>query len=150
MSLTDELTTLYAQQGNPRALLGEFRRTEVLIPVHSDSGDLMSVTQHGICWILAFTGESALAHFVLAQTPEGTEPPDIEYRTAHGARLLDVAVPATGVPTGVALDLAGPYPMLFPPVMGVVPDDCAVDNPDLRVTPEQAARLLAEMEESTS
>ncbi|MEV5506839.1 hypothetical protein [Streptomyces orinoci] len=37
MSLTDELTTLYARQGNPRALIGEFRRTEVLTPVHDDS-----------------------------------------------------------------------------------------------------------------
>ncbi|MFI9719126.1 SseB family protein [Streptomyces sp. NPDC052396] len=147
MSLTYELTTLYAQEGNPKALVGEFRRTRVLVPVHEGSGDLMSLTQHGICWLLAFTDEAALARFALARTPDGTEPRDIEYRTAHGARLLDVAIPALGVPAGVALDIAGPRPMLFPPVLGIVPDACAVDNPDLRVTPEEAARLLAEMEQ---
>lgn len=43
-------------------------------------------------------------------------------------RLLDAAVPAVGVPCGVALDCAdGQDGMLFPPVRGVVPDGVAVD-----------------------
>ncbi|MFY4723926.1 hypothetical protein [Streptomyces sp. LaBMicrA B280] len=43
-----------------------------------------------------------------------------------GARLLDAAVPAAGVPCGVALDAGGPG-ALFPPVAGIVPDRVAVD-----------------------
>jgi hypothetical protein len=45
-----------------------------------------------------------------------------------GARLLDVAVPATGVPCGVALDVGSEDGVLFPPVVGVVPDAVAVDG----------------------
>ena len=53
------------------------------------------------------------------------------YRTVLGARLLDVAVPAAGVPCGVALDCAdGPDGAVFPPVRGIVPDAVAVDAGD--------------------
>lgn len=50
------------------------------------------------------------------------------YQRWLGARLLDAAVPAVGVPCGVALDCAdGDEGMVFPPVRGVVPDGVAVD-----------------------
>ncbi len=40
------------------------------------------------------------------------------YLTVRGDRLLDVAVPALGVPGGIAVDVAGEAPMLFPVVEG--------------------------------
>jgi hypothetical protein len=47
-----------------------------------------------------------------------------------GARLLDVVVPASEEPTGVAVDVADEDgSMMFPPVRGIVPDGAAVDAP---------------------
>ncbi|WP_349017340.1 hypothetical protein [Streptomyces solicavernae] len=119
------------------ALLGEFRRTAVLVPLTSggprpetaaqDEG-FWTAEHSGIRWILAFSDEAALARFALARG-EGDRPWD--YQRVLGARLLDVAVPAvagSGMPCGVALDTADEQDaVLFPPVTGVVPDAVAVD-----------------------
>ncbi|MZD10104.1 hypothetical protein GTW43_34250, partial [Streptomyces sp. SID5785] len=73
-----------------------------------------------------FSDEQALARYAQAR---GEYTREWTYRTILGARLLDVAVPAAGVPCGVALDCAdGPDGMVFPPVMGIVPDEAAVDR----------------------
>ncbi|WP_424709598.1 SseB family protein [Kitasatospora acidiphila] len=76
----------------------------------------------GIQWLYAFTGEEALARYAEVAGLG----PEVAYLTVYGSRLLDVAVPAMGVPTGVAVDVAGPAPFLLPPVRGVVPDAVAV------------------------
>ncbi|MGW2167121.1 hypothetical protein [Streptomyces nondiastaticus] len=126
--MTDEIRALYAEEGRPAALVGWFRRTAVLVP--SDSQDsLWSAEYGGIRWIYAFTDEAALGRFALAQGADGTIDwtTDWTYRTVLGARLLDVVVPAVGVPAGVALDVGSPQPVLFPPVIGIVPDAYAVD-----------------------
>ncbi|MEV5377295.1 hypothetical protein AB0L26_15150 [Streptomyces nondiastaticus] len=135
--MTDEIRALYAEEGRPAALVGWFRRTAVLVP--SDSQDsLWSAEYGGIRWIYAFTDEEALGRFALAQGADGTT--DWTYRTVLGARLLDVVVPAVGVPAGVALDVGGSQPVLFPPVIGIVPDAYAVDvNADVDVDAEGAA-----------
>ncbi|MFE6037372.1 SseB family protein [Streptomyces sp. NPDC056452] len=106
------------------ALLGEFRRTAVLVPLDAN-GDLWSADQGGVRWICAFSDEEALAQFALARGEAGRE---WAYRTVLGARLLDVMVPMLPGPAGVALD-AGSVDggMLFPPVVGIVPDAVAVD-----------------------
>lgn len=49
------------------------------------------------------------------------------YRTVLGARLLDVMVPLLPGPAGVALDAGGEDGVLFPPMVGIVPDSVAVD-----------------------
>ncbi|MFD3499536.1 hypothetical protein [Streptomyces sp. NPDC058678] len=107
------------------ALLGEFRRTAVLVPVTED-GFPLTGDQGGIRWIYAFSDESALARFAIAR---GDGSREWAYRRVLGARLLDVAVPAVGVPCGVALDVgSGGEGVLFPPVVGIVPDAAAVDG----------------------
>lgn len=79
----------------------------------------------GIRWIYAFSNESALARFAIARGEGGREWP---YQRLLGARLLDAAVPAVGVPCGVALDVGTEGEgVLFPPVTGIVPEDAAVD-----------------------
>lgn len=105
-------------------LLGEFRRTAVLVPL-DEAGDLWSAEQNGVRWICAFSDEEALARFALARGEAGRE---WAYQTVLGARLLDVMVPLLPGPAGVALD-AGSVGggMLFPPVAGIVPDSAAVD-----------------------
>ncbi|MFE5868064.1 SseB family protein [Streptomyces roseifaciens] len=145
-ALTDEIRALHAGEGWPAALVGRFRRTAVLVPSDGQGGQggqdgqgghggqgsqggLWSVEYGGIRWICAFTDETALARFALAQgtAPRADGTTDWTYRTVLGARLLDVVVPAVGVPTGVALDVGSEHPMLFPPVVGIVPDAYAVN-----------------------
>ncbi len=112
------------------ALLGEFRRTPVLVPLGDGSGPdaergLLTADFNGVRFILAFSDEQALARYAVAR---GEAAREWTYQTILGARLLDVAVPAAGVPCGVALDCAdGEDGMVFPPVRGIVPDEVAVD-----------------------
>ncbi|MBC9712130.1 hypothetical protein H9Y04_06045 [Streptomyces sp. TRM66268-LWL] len=111
------------------AVLGEFRRTAVLVPLATDAAgesSLLTGDLGGVRWIFAFSNEQALARFAVARGEGAREWP---YRRVLGARLLDVAVPAAGVPCGVALDCAdGPDGVVFPPVTGIVPDAAAVDT----------------------
>ncbi|MGV9319725.1 hypothetical protein [Streptomyces sp. NPDC003660] len=112
-------------------LLGEFRRTPVLVPLGADpDGEeaLLTADFNGIRFILAFSDEQALARYATAR---GESAREWTYQHILGARLLDVAVPAAGVPCGVALDCAdGSDGMVFPPVAGIVPDGAAVDLDD--------------------
>ncbi|WP_260639156.1 SseB family protein [Streptomyces angustmyceticus] len=126
MSLADEVAAVHAGRPDPAALVGEFRRTHVLIPTVDDS--LMSAELDGVRWLYAFTDEEALSHFALAR---GGEPgAEWRYVTASGARVLDVLVPACDGPTGVALDAGSEQGALFPPVAGIVPDEVAIDAPE--------------------
>ncbi len=105
-------------------LLGEFRRTAVLVPL-DEAGDLWSAEQNGVRWICAFSDEAALARFARTRGEAGRE---WAYQTVLGARLLDVMVPLLPGPAGVALDAGSEDGgMLFPPVAGIVPDAVAVD-----------------------
>jgi hypothetical protein len=105
-------------------VLGEFRRTTVLVPLDAD-GTPLTADHDGIRWILAFSHEPALARFAIAR---GEGDREWAYQRVLGARLLDAGVPAVGVPCGVALDVAsGDEGVLFPPVRGIVPDSAAVD-----------------------
>jgi hypothetical protein len=109
---------------DPAALIGEFRRSAVLVPTTADGG-WWAAESGGIRWLHAFTGEAALARF--AQRRDGRAGREWSYVTVYGARLLDVAVPAAPVPTGVVLDVAGPVPAFLPPMAGIVPDAAALD-----------------------
>ncbi|GGT71709.1 MULTISPECIES: SseB family protein [Streptomyces] len=122
--------------GDPMAMVGEFRRALVLVPV--EAGGLWTAESGGVRWICAFTEEAALARFARARdTGQGQEAGDgqetgrsWEFARIRGARLLDEIVPAMGVPAGVAVDIADPDgSMVFPPVRGIVPDAVAVDAP---------------------
>ncbi|MCM2425800.1 hypothetical protein LNW73_07990 [Streptomyces sp. RKAG337] len=114
---------MHRGEGNPIALVDAFRRTAVLVPVNG--GGLWSVAMGGVRWIYGFSGEVALARFALTQ--ETSELSDWEYMTVLGARLLDVVIPAVQEPAGVALDVGSDRPMIFPPVMGIVPNAVALD-----------------------
>ncbi|MEV7488546.1 SseB family protein [Streptomyces sp. B21-104] len=118
-----EADRLRAARREFAVLLGEFRRTAVLVPL-DEAGDLWSADLNGVRWICAFSDEEALARFALARGESGRE---WTYRTVLGARLLDVMVPMLPGPGGVALDAGSTDGMLFPPVAGIVPDAVAVD-----------------------
>lgn len=123
MSLADEVAAAHAGEPNPAALVGEFRRTPVLIPLVNDS--LMSAELSGICWLYAFSDEQELARFAVSR---GAAPEtELSYARAVGARLLDVVIPAIEGPAGVVLDAGSEQGMVFPPVSGIVPDSAAID-----------------------
>ncbi|MEU3281950.1 SseB family protein [Streptomyces antibioticus] len=108
---------------DPRALVGEMRRSVLLVPVAD--GGLWSVRSGGVRWICAFTDEPALARFALRHA-SGEQP--MEYAALLGARIVDEIVPALGEPAGLAVDIATEDgSMFFPPVVGIVPDAVAVD-----------------------
>jgi hypothetical protein len=90
----------------------------------------LTVDMGGVRWILAFTGEAALARYAQAR---GEGDREWRYRGVWGAALLDAAVPTvaqSGVPCGVLVDAAdGERGLVLPPVVGVVPEDVAVDEP---------------------
>ncbi|MEV6330288.1 SseB family protein [Streptomyces sp. NPDC051909] len=104
-------------------LLGEFRRTAVLVPFDGFESP-WTADFGGVRWICAFSDEEALARFAVARGDAGRE---WTYRTVLGARLLDVMVPLLPGPGGVALDAGSADGVVFPPVAGVVPDEVAVE-----------------------
>lgn len=109
---------------DPRALVGEMRRSVLLVPVAG--GGLWSVPSGGVRWICAFTDEAALARFALHHG-SGDQPMD--YAALLGARIVDEIVPALDGPAGLAVDIATEDgSMFFPPVAGIVPDEVAVDT----------------------
>ncbi|MFI9543620.1 SseB family protein [Streptomyces sp. NPDC052016] len=108
---------------DPRALVGEMRRSVLLVPVAD--GGLWSARSGGVRWICAFTDEAALARFALHHG-SGDQP--MEYAALLGARIVDEIVPSLGEPAGLAVDIATEDgSMFFPPVIGIVPDGVAVD-----------------------
>ncbi|MFJ6940557.1 SseB family protein [Streptomyces sp. NPDC101132] len=124
MGLIAQIAALRDGTGRPQALVGELRRTTLLVPV-SDGG-LMSAERGGVRWLYAFTDEVSLSRFLLQR---GADPAaEAEYVAILGARLLDAVIPSLDGPTGVAVNVADEDgSMLFPPVAGIVPDSVAVD-----------------------
>ncbi|MFD9405703.1 hypothetical protein ACFWBN_01600 [Streptomyces sp. NPDC059989] len=126
MGLAEEITAMRGGSGHSGRLLGEFRRAVLLVPLPDGAeGGLMSGRQGGVRWIYAFTDEAALARFAQVR---GAAHREWEFLAILGARLLDEVIPETEDPTGVAVDVADEDgSMLFPPVVGIVPDASAVD-----------------------
>ncbi len=124
MELVDEIAAMRQGRGNPGALVGEFRRTPLLVPLVD--GGLLTAVFGGVRWIHAFTDEAALARFV--RTRDAPPDQEWEYVSLLGARLTDSVIPSMDGPGGVAVNAADEDgSMLFPPVKGIVPDAVAVD-----------------------
>ena len=131
----EEAARVQARRHQLLAQLGEFRRSQVLVPMGVLPGPEpsaeapLTVDMGGVRWILAFTGEAALARYAQAR---GEGDREWRYRGVWGAALLDAAVPTvarSGVPCGVLVDAAdGERGLVLPPVVGVVPEDVAVDE----------------------
>ncbi|MER6313555.1 hypothetical protein ABT237_07270 [Streptomyces sp. NPDC001581] len=128
MGLAEEISAVRGGSGHSGRLLGEFRRTALLVPLsEGDDAGLMSGWQGGVRWIYAFTDEEALARFADARGA-GARAREWEYLSILGARLVDAVIPTVDGPTGVAVDVADEDgSMLLPPVVGIVPEACAVD-----------------------
>lgn len=124
-ALAERIAERRAGTGDPRALVGEMRRSVLLVP-SDGGGGLWSARAGGVRWVCAFTDEEALARFALHHGP-GDRP--MEYAALLGARIVDEIVPGLGEPAGLAVDIATEDgSMFFPPVTGIVPDAAAVDT----------------------
>ncbi|MFJ1897168.1 hypothetical protein [Streptomyces sp. NPDC088115] len=127
-ALSERIAEQRVGGGDPRAMLGEFRRALVLVPL--EGGGLWTAKFGGVRWVCGFTDEAALARF--AQTrgslrDAGAAGRSWEFAELRGARLLDEIIPAMEVPAGVAMNIAdADGSMFFPPVVGIVPDTVAV------------------------
>lgn len=127
MGLAEQIVAVRAGSGDPAAMVGELRRSAVLVPV--SGGAFVTGLSGGVRWLLAFTSEASLARFArVREAGAGAVPGrEWEFVSVLGARLLDVVIPGWGVPGGVAVDVADEGgAMLFPPVRGIVPDEAAV------------------------
>lgn len=124
MGVAERAAELGTDRYDPAALVGEFRRSVVLVPTVAEGG-WWTADAGGIRWLYAFSSEASLSRFALER--DGRAGVEWSYVSVYGARLLDVAVPAMDVPGGVVLDVAGPAPAFFPPMAGIVPDAVAVD-----------------------
>lgn len=122
-TLAERIAERRAGTGDPRALVGELRRAPLLVPLGGDG--LWTARFRGVRWICAFTDDRALARFL---DRHGSGDREWEYAVLLGARLLDEIIPAMAEPAGVAVDVADEDgAMLFPPVVGIVPEAAAVD-----------------------
>lgn len=122
--LAERIAERRAGVGDPRALVGEMRRSVLLVPMVD--GRLWSARSGGVRWVCGFTDEAALARFALRHTPGGQP---MDYAALLGARIVDEVVPTLGEPAGLAVDIATEEgAMFFPPVVGIVPEAAAVDS----------------------
>ncbi|GAA3136853.1 hypothetical protein GCM10017687_61740 [Streptomyces echinatus] len=90
-------------------LLGEFRRTPVLVPLGDGPGrnaerGLPTADFNGVRLVLALPDGQAPARCAVAR---GEAARQRRHRTIPGARLPDAAVPTAGVPCGMALGHEG-------------------------------------------
>ncbi len=122
--LRSEIAMVRNGVGDGESLVSSLRDSVLYVPTSSETA-LMSGDRGGVRWIYGFTTEAELADFFLARG-EGDD--EVAYMTIRGDRLLDVALPAMGVPGGIAVDVAGDQPMVFPGVVGVVPEKQAFDR----------------------
>ncbi|TCK20142.1 SseB family protein [Pseudonocardia endophytica] len=101
--LTSEIDAYHDGVPCPEALAAALRGSELLVPLVD--GDLpMCVADRGLVWICAFTSSRSLARFATAR---GGGDDEWTYRRVRGTELTDLAY-------GVAVDLGGRRPMLFP------------------------------------
>ncbi|MFC5955403.1 hypothetical protein ACFP51_13175 [Streptomyces pratens] len=123
-ALAERIAERRAGVGDPRALVGEMRRSVLLVP--SVDGRLWSAHAGGVRWICAFTDEAALARFA---EQRGMSERPLDHAALLGARVVDEIVPGLGEPAGLAVDIADEDgSMFFPPVAGIVPAEAAVDT----------------------
>ncbi|MFC4951230.1 SseB family protein [Pseudonocardia sp. GCM10023141] len=111
MELRQQIAAMYARRGDPDALVRSFRRAELVVALTDDDA-MLALTDRGVQWLCAFTSTEALARFAVAREAGDRS---WSFRRAAGAALQDSRGNA---PLGVAVDLAGEQPMLFPPAPG--------------------------------
>lgn len=94
----------------PEALHAALASATVLVPI-ADPDAVVTVTDQGVCWVLAFTSPVARARYD-EQCPQGSQLGRVASMT--GRQLLDRVVPALPGPAGVAVNVGSNQPSLYP------------------------------------
>lgn len=118
-ALRVEIARARSGTGDGKSLVAAFRDAVVLLPQTGDDS-VAAGDYGGLHWLYVFTSEAELSSWVLARG--GDAAAEQPYMAVLGSRVLDTALPETGV----AIDVAGAQPMFLPPVRGIVPDEQAV------------------------
>lgn len=113
VGLLEEIDATYAGYGNPSSLV-EAARTALLWVLIDGENQPLCADSGGLPWLYAFTSEQQLAQFGVQRDEGDREWP---FLTMPGWRLFDDVILACPGPTGVAINVAGAQPMMFPPVL---------------------------------
>ncbi|MFE9421966.1 SseB family protein [Kitasatospora sp. NPDC006697] len=105
--LSARLVALHDGTINTPEVVEQIRDSLVLLP--TTGGEPLAAELDGVEWVYAFSGETALGLFAKARGLG----PAVPYLAVTGEQLLGVADSA-----GLALDVAGPAPLLLPPGWG--------------------------------
>ncbi|MFE6645035.1 hypothetical protein ACFVJS_00635 [Nocardioides sp. NPDC057772] len=91
-------------------------RESVLYVLRWSETELLTGDQDGVRWLYAFTSIRDLARYATMRGADETAA--VDFMTVRADRLLDAALPelaaASGLPTGLALDIGSSAPMLVP------------------------------------
>lgn len=113
--LRTEIQLIRGGVGNAEAFDRSLRES-VLYVLRWSETELMTADRDGVRWLYAFTSVRDLILFAAARWPalDG----EVDFLTVRGDRLLEAAVPElakkSGMPSGLALDVASEAPMLVP------------------------------------
>jgi hypothetical protein len=141
-----EIQMVHRGLGDADELIAAVRASVLHVPLAGEDS-LLAGDQDGVTWLYGFTTPEELAELFLLRG-QAHEP--VRYLTVRGDRLLDVAVPGIEGPGGLAVDVAGEAPMLFPAVAGIVSAEHAIDrrvarpgalDPDAVLTEEQSREV---------
>lgn len=119
VGLLEEIEATYAGYGSPSSLLDAAREALLWIPVDDEKQPLCA-DAGGLPWLYAFTAEAELAAFGI-ERGEGDR--EWSFVTMRGSRLFDDVIPACAGPMGVAVNVAGVQPMMFPPDLPEMGDE---------------------------
>ena len=92
-------------------------RESVLYVLRWSETELLTGDQDGVRWLYAFTSIRDLARYAAVRGAD--EMAEVDFLTVRADRLLDAALPelaASGLPTGLALDIGSTAPMLVPSI----------------------------------
>src|SRR5690606_8359219 len=125
-ALAERIAEQRAGLGDPRALVGEMRRSWRVVVWWE--GGLWSAHAGGVRWVCLCADEADQARFA---EQRGITERALDYAALLGAQIVDEIVPGLGEPAGLAVDIpTEDGSMFFPPVTGIVPDEDAVDAVD--------------------
>lgn len=122
LSAADVIARFRAGQITAADMMAAIRAAVLLVPV-VEPDRVWVGTSAGMGWLCAFTTTKQLARFARAR---GEGDREWSFARVRGERLLGPLLRGLGCVCGVALDVAGPQPMLLPPLRGVVDDDLAL------------------------
>ncbi|KAF0848799.1 SseB family protein [Nocardia caishijiensis] len=116
--LRSEIAAFYAGFGVQNELTAAFDESTLLVPLSGPEDRVYTLESGGVAWLCAFTGVREYAQFMHARRVVA----DQEYRfhTFLGRRLREFAE-RQQQPVGVAVDMSGTAPMVFPPAVSEEP-----------------------------